>query len=248
MINVPMKSTGAFDCNTILSLNRCRVSGDITNSSPIGCESQPVQNSARTQENPPLQIRPHSMVVPELLHPVRKGQKMPLPGIDRSSRLKICLGWNTRDARCDVDVSAFLLSSAAKVIGDDWFVFYGQTTSPDRSVTFHGDAQIDREIVSVNFSKLDPQVTKIVFVLTINEALQNNLNFGYLSDAYIRILNASNDTEIVSFKMDEYYDNVISMMIGELYIHNGQWKFNAIGNGVAKDLEGLCQMYGVATI
>ncbi len=45
--------------------------------------------------------------------------------------------------------------------------------------------------------------------------------------------------------MDEYYSNVISMMIGEVYLHNGNWKFNAIGNGVAKDLEGLCGLYGV---
>ena len=55
-------------------------------------------------------------------------------------------------------------------------------------------------------------------------------------------------TELVSFKMDEYYTNVTSMMIGELYLHNGAWKFNAIGNGVAKDLAGLCGLYGVQVI
>lgn len=36
--------------------------------------------------------------------------------------------------------------------------------------------------------------------------------------------------------MDEYYSNVTSMMIGEVYRHNGIWKFNAIGNGVTRDL------------
>lgn len=55
-------------------------------------------------------------------------------------------------------------------------------------------------------------------------------------------------TELVSFKMDEYYTNVTSMMIGELYLHNGAWKFNAIGNGMAKDLAGLCGLYGVQVI
>jgi tellurium resistance protein TerD len=54
--------------------------------------------------------------------------------------------------------------------------------------------------------------------------------------------------EIISFKMDEYYQNVISMMIGELYLYNGIWKFHAIGNGVAKDLAGLCQLYGVSVV
>ncbi len=56
-----------------------------------------------------------------------------------------------------------------------------------------------------------------------------------IKDAYIQITDASN-TELVSFKMDEYYSNVTSMMIGEIYQHNGIWKFNAIGNGVSRDL------------
>ena len=66
-----------------------------------------------------------------------------------------------------------------------------------------------------------------------------------VKDAYVRILDAADNTELVSFQMAEYYSNVISMMIGEVYIHNGLWKFNAVGNGVSKDLEGLCGLYGV---
>ena len=45
--------------------------------------------------------------------------------------------------------------------------------------------------------------------------------------------------------LDEYYPNVVSMMIGEVYNHNNSWKFNAVGSGVAKDLKGLCSLYGV---
>ena len=73
---------------------------------------------------------------------------------------------------CDVDVSAFLLGSSGKVIGDSWFVFYGQTESPDHSTVFHADGGADREIISVDFTRLDPSVARIVFVLTINEAFE----------------------------------------------------------------------------
>jgi len=45
--------------------------------------------------------------------------------------------------------------------------------------------------------------------------------------------------------VEEYYNNINSMMMGEVYLHNGAWKFNAIGNGVNKDLAGLCEFYGV---
>ena len=68
-----------------------------------------------------------------------------------------------------------------------------------------------------------------------------------LKDAYIRIMDSSNN-ELVSFKMKEYYSNITSMMIGEIYRYNGIWKFNAIGNGVARDLAGLCELYGVQVV
>ena len=66
-----------------------------------------------------------------------------------------------------------------------------------------------------------------------------------LKDTYIRLLDSASNQELVSFRIDEYYANVTSMMIGEIYRHNGAWKFNAVGNGVGKDLAGLCRMYGV---
>lgn len=85
---------------------------------------------------------------------------------------------------------------------------------------------------------------KIVFVLTINEALTRNLNFSMIEHAYIQIID-SNQHELVSFPMSDYYESVTSMMIGEIYLHNGIWKFHAVGNGVKEDLAGLCRRYGV---
>ena len=66
-----------------------------------------------------------------------------------------------------------------------------------------------------------------------------------IKDAYIRLIDPSSGRTLASFMMDEYYANVTSMMIGEIYQHNGTWKFNAIGNGVTRDLAGLCALYGV---
>lgn len=184
--------------------------------------------------------------LPTLQNKVQKGQKSVLSSAPIDA-VDACFGWNVTDTRCDVDVSAFLLGPNGKVFGDSWFVFYGQTLSPDQSTEFIPSAIEDREKIQVNLKKLDARIQKIVFVLTINDALTNHLHFGMIKDAYIRILGSSGK-ELVSFMMTEYYTNVISMMIGELYRHNGIWKFNAVGNGVAKDLAGLCSLYGVQTI
>jgi len=212
--------------------------------------SPPRNTTAANPPSPPRnaavqQSTPARRPVPPLLHSIQKGQKAALEKGTPLRTLKVCLGWNTTNPQCDLDVSAFLLGANGKVPGDSWFVFYGQNESPDHSTIFCADEPLDRESITIHLEKLNPSISRIVFVLTINEALEKKLHFGMMTDTYIRILNADNAQELVSFRMTEYYANVISMMIGEVYRHNGMWKFNAIGNGVAKDLSGLCSLYGV---
>ncbi len=241
MINIPMNSTGVFNRNSIKNINRPK---SINQSEPVARE--PVR--PQTVNSTTRQSFTHT--VPTLNKRMAKGEKCSLETSGNLTGIKACFGWNTKDTRCDVDVSAFLLDHTGKVLGDSWFVFYGQTESPDHStkLTINGPGAADLEVIDVDLTKLNPQVRRIVFVLTINEAFDKGLNFGMMKDAYVRILDSSGNNELAGFMMTDYYTNVISMMIGEIYIHNGTWKFNAIGNGVAKDLAGLCEFYGVQVI
>ncbi len=260
MINLPMKSEGAYDRRTVSSINgrcvqRARDRSNVLELNSLkrnsGVSSSSAANSGMAR-NAPAAAGPHAdgnnalkdKQIPRLINVAKKGQKLPIESSVKISSVDVCLGWNIKNPDCDVDVSAFLLSNN-KVIGDSWFVFYGQTRSPDGSTVFSESNGADRELITIDFSKLNASVDKIVFVLTINEAFQRKLNFSMVKDAYIRIINKLTGNEIVSFMMDEYYSNVTSMMIGEIYKHNNAWKFNAIGNGVAKDLAGLCELYGV---
>lgn len=186
-----------------------------------------------------------SITLPSLTKRVSKGQKVPLNL--SSKKIKVNFGWNVKNPACDVDVSAFLLAGSGKVVGDDYFVFYGQESSPEKSVLFKNVETANvLEVFDIDTAVLNPAVAKIVFVMTINDALENSLNFSMLKDAYIQIADPLNNTELASFLVEEYYNNINSMMMGEIYLHNGAWKFNAIGNGVNKDLAGLCEFYGVA--
>lgn len=187
------------------------------------------------------------ITLPSLTKRVSKGQKVPLNL--SSKKIKVNFGWNVKNPACDVDVSAFLLSGNGKVVGDDYFVFYGQESSPEKSVLFKNVETANvLEVFDIDTAILNPAVAKIVFVMTINDALENSLNFSMLKDAYIQIVDPLNNTELASFLVEEYYNNINSMMMGEIYLHNGAWKFNAIGNGVNKDLAGLCEFYGVQVI
>lgn len=183
---------------------------------------------------------------------LKKGQKVALAGAGGAAlqAIQVCLGWDVNNQDCDLDASAFMLGADGRVIGDDWFVFYGQTTSPDGSVRHSGDstngaAMGDDEIIDINLVSINPNVKKITFVVTINEALERGLNFSMVANAYVRVVDRTTGQELNRFQLTDYYSNVTAMVVGEVYNHNGQWKFNAVGDGVAKDLAGLCAMYGV---
>ena len=268
MINFPMNTSEPLNKHTVLSINQqfIQVSHNTQNihsinsgktlpstntntsqpttTSAYGTGTSSESNSNQTIFNNHIANKP----CPPLLKPIQKGQKTPLENGTKLNAIRVCIGWNVTNHECDADLSAFLLDNTGKVIGDAWFVFYGQKASPDGSTLFSIDNSDDREVISIDFNKINPNVSKIVFVLTINEALEKHFNFSMLKDVYIRIMNSASSNELVSFKVNDYYSNIISMMIGEIYMYNGLWKFNAIGNGVAKDLAGLCELYGVQTI
>lgn len=263
LINLPTKIEGPLNRDTLNSINQKHIQrpfgqNNIKNLNNNTNKSEVSQNrvndyAAANRAAPPPNCIPaiapaqdmrHSMVIPNLINTVRKGQKTALETSGGLNHVKVCMGWNVNNPACEVDVSAFLLSKGM-VPGDAWFIFYGQEASPDGSTNFRTDASPDRQSISINFPKLNPVIDKILFTLTIDDALEKKLNFSMIKDAYIRLVDILTNRELVSFKIDEYYSNVTSMMIGEIYKHNGAWKFNAIGNGVNKDLAGLCQMYGV---
>lgn len=209
--------------------------------SAAGRPSAPSYPSAPTR--PATPPRPKNLAGTRL----QKGQKVSLAENGRSfSQLEVSLGWNAKNPACDLDASAFLLAGNNKVVGDEWFVFYGQEQSPDGSVVHRGDSAGGAgETLAVDLGRMDARVKKIVFIITINEALKQGLNFGMVSDAYIQLRSPAAGRGILHFELEEYYSNVTSMMVGELYERNGEWKFHAIGNGVARDLAGLCELYGV---
>lgn len=183
-----------------------------------------------------------------------KGEKVSLSKFNSTlDEVNICLGWDVNSDNYDLDSEAFMLGENDKVIGDDWFVFYNQPCSPDGSVIHSGDNKTgaghgDDEIINIKLSKVNSNVHKIVFVVTINEAKERGHNFAGVSNAFIRVVDKNQNRELVRFNLTDYYSNVTSMMVGEIYKKNNEWRFNPIGNGTNDDLLGLCIRYGVNVV
>ncbi len=70
---------------------------------------------------------------------------------------------------------------------------------------------------------------KIVVVVNIYQAVQRKQHFGMIKNAFIRIVDARNNTELCKYDLSEDYSNMTAMIFGEIYRHNGEWKFNAMG-------------------
>lgn len=163
------------------------------------------------------------------------------------------LGWDPRatDGQAfDLDCSVFMLNDTNKVISTGHFIYFNNLASPCGAVVHQGDNLTgegagDDESVVVDFDKVPADVKKIVFAVTIYEAEARKQNFGQVGQAYIRILDKSNQVEIARFDLSEDAAVETAMIFGELYRHNDEWKFKAVGQGFAGGLAALIQEYGV---
>jgi len=173
------------------------------------------------------------------------------PGL---KNLKVGLGWdaNATDtgSEFDLDASLFLLGTDGKVISDAHFIYYNNLTSPCGAVVHQGDNRTgegdgDDEEILIDLEKVAPEVDKIVFTVTINDAEKNNQNFGQVNNSFIRLVNVDNNTEIAKYELDEDYSAETAINFGELYRKNGSWNFKATGDGFNDGLAGFCKMYGV---
>ncbi len=168
-------------------------------------------------------------------------------------QVTVGLGWDARathGAEFDLDASAFLLGSDGKARSTADLVFYNQTRSSCGAVEYQGDnrtgdAAGDDEQVRVDVAAVPTDVARIAFTVTIHEGEERRQNFGMVSNAYIRVVDASSGVELVRYDLGEDYSTETALTFGELYRHGGDWKFKAIGQGVSGGLIALARSYGL---
>ncbi|MCS3431204.1 TerD family protein [Klebsiella sp. BIGb0407] len=167
--------------------------------------------------------------------------------------MMVGLGWDacsTDGQDFDLDASAFLLASSGKVRGDADFIFYNNLKSSDGSVLHTGDNRTgegegDDEALKIKLDQLSTEVEKIIFVVTIHDAATRRQNFGQVSGAFIRLVNADNQREVARYDLTEDASTETAMLFGELYRYKGEWKFRAVGQGYAGGLASVCAQYGI---
>ena len=184
-----------------------------------------------------------------------KGQKVDLtkdnPGL---SKILVGLGWDVNafdsGAAFDLDAATFMVGSSGKCPTEKEFVFYGNLEHPSGALKHMGDnltgeVDGDDEQIVVELAQVPASVERIAFTVTIYDAESRRQNFGQVSNAYIHIQDMTSGADLIRYDLGEDFSIETAIVVGELYRHNGEWKFNAIGSGFQGGLAALCGHYGI---
>ena len=172
------------------------------------------------------------------------------PGL---TNIVIGLGWDTRStdgSDFDLDASMFVLKEDNKVRSDSDFIFYNNKTGADGAVEHLGDnltgeGEGDDEQIKVNLNAVPQDVANLAVGVTIHEADTRRQNFGMVSNAFIRVVNGADNSEIARYDLSEDASTETAMVFGEVYRRGSEWKFKAVGQGFQGGLGPLARNYGV---
>lgn len=193
---------------------------------------------------------------------LEKGQKVDLTKGTNSSRFYVGLGWDAPQTQgghdYDLDASAILLGADGKILDGQSknFVFYGNLQHESGGVihtgdNLTGDGDGDDEIIIIDTNKLPANCEEVSVIVTIHEAASRGQNFGAIKNAVVHLKPAAADNTPIAdpnvdfeYDLNEDYSMFTALQVGSIYRKNGEWKFDAIGQGFKADLAGVLTQYG----
>ena len=197
---------------------------------------------------------------------LQKGQKVNLKKSDGQalSRIRIGLGWDpvkqekkgglfgsifggsAPDIDCDASV---LVCKGGRLSGKGDVVYFGNLKHSSGAIVhtgdnLTGDGEGDDEQILVDLTAVPQDYDKLIFVVNIYDCDSRKQDFGMIANAFIRICDERTGEEFCRYNLSESYAGMTAMIFGEIYRYNGEWKFNAIGQGTKdKGLNELARRY-----
>ncbi|MGK7897574.1 MAG: TerD family protein [Xenococcus sp. (in: cyanobacteria)] len=188
---------------------------------------------------------------------LQKGQRISLskeaPGL---TKIMCGLGWdvaqksgggffgafgNSQDF--DLDATVLCLNDKNKLVNKKDIVYFGNLQHSSGAITHLGDnltgeGEGDDEVILVDLAKIPAQISKLVFVVNIYQAVKRKQDFGQVENAFVRLVNQGNNQELARYNLSgNDYTQMTAMILAEVYRHNDEWKMAAVGNGF--QVEGL---------
>lgn len=185
---------------------------------------------------------------------LQKGQRISLtkddPGL---SKIMVGLGWDpvkqsggkgllgglfgsSSAPEIDCDASVFMLDENGKIKSKEGIVYFGNLNSKCKSVKHSGDnltggGEGDDEQIQIDLSLIPSNIQKLVFVVNIYDCVRRKQHFGMIENAFIRVVNNTNNNELMRYNLTNEYSGKTALNVAEIYRQNNEWKFAAIGQG-----------------
>jgi stress response protein SCP2 len=147
--------------------------------------------------------------------------------VNQSGSIDILISWMPFDFA--IDIAAFVLNEAEKVRSDSDFIYLNgniDTQADFISLSLNAGKPVFR----IDLNRISSDVSKIVFAVASPNSLSG------LQNLTMEVGNLSVFTPEQSALQ--------SLILGELYFKNQQWKFRALGQGYQQGLEFLATRYG----
>lgn len=169
------------------------------------------------------------------------------------SRITVGLGWDARTTDgtpFDLDSSAIVVGPDGRVVSDRHFVYFNNLDSGDGAVRHQGDnlsgaGDGDDEKISVDLTAMPAGADRVVVAVSIYDADTRKQSFGQVRNAYARVLDDSNGTELARYDLSEDASTETAMVFAEVYRNGAEWKFRAVGQGYSSGLAGIARDHSV---
>ena len=135
----------------------------------------------------------------------------------------------------DVDSSILAVDENGRKVE---LVYFGNKTG--RGIKHHGDdltgrdkkGTYDNEEIDIVLDSVPNVVTRLYLIANV---YSSSADFAKVENCYTRVLDGDKREELARFELSKDYRGKGSVVIGELYRYKGEWKFRALGKGVASN-------------
>lgn len=148
----------------------------------------------------------------------------------------------------DCDASVIMLQNDRLQDKTD-VVYFGNLKGANDSVTHSGDNRTgdgdgDDETIYIELNAVPQNYNKLIFVVNIYDCVRRKQHFGMLQNAYIRIVNPATKEELLKYNLSDNYSDQTTLITGEIYRHDNEWKFAAVGTGTQDaSISDICKRY-----
>lgn len=184
---------------------------------------------------------------------LEKGQKVDLskaiPGL---TKIVVGGGWDINKAAggqtYDLDLSAYLINAAGKLTTTKNIVYFGAKAHVSGGVELDkdnltGEGEGDDEKIFVDLSKIPADIAEVFFAINIYKAAEKKQNFGMVQNAFIRVVNPADNSQMMKYDLSEDYSLFTGVIAGKIYRKDGEWKFQAIGEGIKGDIAAIAHRW-----